>query len=55
MHLDALRAIIWVAIKAPGDKCVAVVLGSSALCGVPLSTLARTFERVELINIINLK
>ena len=55
MHLDALRAIIWAAIKAPSYERVAVVLGSGALYGVPLSTLERTFERVELVNIINLK
>jgi hypothetical protein len=54
-HLDASKATIRTAIKQPGDKRVAVVLGSGALYDVPLDALAAAFERVELIDIVHPK
>lgn len=54
-HLDASKAVIQAAMEGPGDKRVAVVLGSGALYDVPLDALARTFERVELIDIVHPK
>ena len=54
-HLDASKAVIRAAMEGPGNKRVAVILGSGALYDVPLDALARTFERVELIDIIHPK
>ena len=54
-HLDASKAVILAAMEGASDKRVAVVLGSGALYDVPLDALARTFERVELIDIVHPK
>ena len=54
-HLDASKAVIRAAMEGPGDKRVAVVLGSGALYDVPIDALARTFESVELIDIVHPK
>jgi hypothetical protein len=54
-HLEASKAVIRAAMEFPGDKRPAVVLGSGALYDVPLDALARTFERVELIDIVHPK
>ena len=54
-HLDASKAVIQAALESPGNKRIAVVLGSGALYDVPLDALARTFERVELIDIVHPK
>ena len=54
-HLDASKSVIRAAMEGPGNKRMAVILGSGALYDVPLDALARTFERVELIDIVHPK
>lgn len=54
-HLEASKATIRTAMEGPGDKRVAVILGSGALYDVPLDALAAAYERVELIDIVHPK
>ena len=54
-HLDASKSVIRAAMEGPGNKRMAVILGSGALYDVPLDALARTFERVELVDIVHPK
>ena len=54
-HLDRTKALIERSMAAAAKRRRAVVLGSGPLLDVPVASLARTFEAVDLIDLVHPK